>query len=452
MPSPINIAELRRRNLREWINRLHQGRQIDFVSTTGINQGELSALLKNKPFGERKARKIEHSAGMPALWLDTDHSSPTSAPQPTDRNTRPMSTPISTIPEILADLKAGKMVIITDAEDRENEGDLLMAAQFVTPEAINFMIKHARGLVCLPMAEELVDKLKLPLMTQHNGAQYGTNFTVSIEAAHGISTGISAADRALTIQTAVSPAARPEDIVQPGHIFPLRAQKGGVLVRAGHTEAGVDLAQMCGLIPAAVICEIINDDGTMARMPELTEFARQHGLKIGTITDLIEYRSRTETLLEEMGSSPIHTPWGDFRQHVYVDKLSGETHLALVKGSPQPDTETLVRVHEPFSAMDFLQTNVRHSWPLPQALERIQAAEHGVAILLHRTEDGAALLDRTLPKSKNQTRQWDSKTYGIGAQILANLHVKKMRVLGQPSSLTGLTGFGLEVTGFESME
>ncbi|OAM24298.1 3,4-dihydroxy-2-butanone-4-phosphate synthase [Eikenella corrodens] len=452
MPSPINITELRRRNLREWINRLHQGRQIDFVSATGINQGELSALLKNKPFGERKARKIEHSAGMPALWLDTDHSSPASAPQPTHRNTHPMSAPISTIPEILADLKAGKMVIITDAEDRENEGDLLMAAQFVTPEAINFMIKHARGLVCLPMAEELVDKLKLPLMTQHNGAQYGTNFTVSIEAAHGISTGISAADRALTIQTAVSPAARPEDIVQPGHIFPLRAQKGGVLVRAGHTEAGVDLAQMCGLIPAAVICEIINDDGTMARMPELTEFARQHGLKIGTITDLIEYRSRTETLLEEMGSSPVHTPWGDFRQHVYVDKLSGETHLALVKGSPQPDTETLVRVHEPFSAMDFLQTNPRHSWPLPQALERIQAAEHGVAILLHRTEDGATLLDRTLPKGKSQTRQWDSKTYGIGAQILANLHVKKMRVLGQPSSLTGLTGFGLEVTGFESME
>ena len=452
MPSPINITELRRRNLHEWINRLHQGRQIDFVSATGINQGELSALLKNKPFGERKARKIEHSAGMPALWLDTDHRSPASAPQPTYRNTRHMPTPIATIPEILADLKAGKMVIITDAEDRENEGDLLMAAQFVTPEAINFMIKHARGLVCLPMAEELVDKLKLPLMTQHNGAQYGTNFTVSIEAAHGISTGISAADRALTIQTAVSPAARPEDIVQPGHIFPLRAQKGGVLVRAGHTEAGVDLAQMCGLIPAAVICEIINDDGTMARMPELTEFARQHGLKIGTITDLIEYRSRTETLLEEMGSSPVHTPWGDFRQHVYVDKLSGETHLALVKGSPQPDTETLVRVHEPFSAMDFLQTNPRHSWPLPQALERIQAAEHGVAILLHRTEDGATLLDRTLPKGKSQTRQWDSKTYGIGAQILANLHVKKMRVLGQPSSLTGLTGFGLEVTGFEGME
>ena len=445
----MNTTNLRRHNLRQWITQHHNGQQTKFAQAIAINQGELSALLKNKSFGEKKARKIEQAANMPDMWLDQDHQDRHTPTISQERNTM---SHISTIPEILADIKAGKMVIITDAEDRENEGDLLMAAQFVTPEAINFMIKHARGLVCLPMAEELVDKLKLPLMTQHNGAQYGTNFTVSIEAAHGISTGISAADRALTIQTAVSPAARPEDIVQPGHIFPLRAQKGGVLVRAGHTEAGVDLAQMCGLIPAAVICEIINDDGTMARMPELTEFARQHGLKIGTITDLIEYRSRTETLLEEMGSSPVRTPWGDFRQHVYVDKLSGETHLALVKGSPQPDAETLVRVHEPFSAMDFLQTNPRHSWPLPQALERIQAAEHGVAILLHRTEDGAALLDRTLPKGQSQTRQWDSKTYGIGAQILANLHVKKMRVLGQPSSLTGLTGFGLEVTGFESME
>ncbi len=356
---------------------------------------------------------------------------------------------ISPISEILADIKAGKMVIITDAEDRENEGDLLMAAQFVTPEAINFMIKHARGLVCLPMAEHMVEKLGLPMMTQKNGAQYGTNFTVSIEAANGISTGISAADRALTIQTAVSPQARPEDIVQPGHIFPLRAQTGGVLVRAGHTEAGVDLAQMCGLTPAAVICEIINDDGTMARMPELMAFAETHGLKIGTITDLIEYRSRTESLLEEMGDTPVHTPWGDFQQHVYVDKLSGETHLALVKGRPEADQETLVRVHEPFSVMDFLHTHPRHSWPLPKALSHIQAAGSGVIILMHRTETGATLLDRTLPKGVSQTQQWDSKTYGIGAQILANLNVKKMRVMGKPSSFTGLTGFGLEVSGFE---
>ena len=446
----MSTPELRRHNLRSWISRLHGGQQSRFAAETGINQGELSALLKNKTFGERKARKIEQSAGMPLLWLDTDHGDfHATAPSATPSQASPTMTQFATIPEILADIKAGKMVIITDAEDRENEGDLLMAAQFVTPEAINFMIKHARGLVCLPMNDDLVDRLGLPMMTQKNGAQYGTNFTVSIEAAHGISTGISAADRALTIQTAVSPAAKAEDIVQPGHIFPLRAQKGGVLVRAGHTEAGVDLAQMCGLIPAAVICEIINDDGTMARIPELMTFAQTHNLKIGTITDLIEYRSRTETLLEEMGSTPAHTPWGDFQQHVYVDKLSGETHLALVKGSPSPDTETLVRVHEPFSVMDFLHTNPRHSWPLPAALQRIQAADSGVIILMHRTESGATLLDRTLPKGLNQAQQWDSKTYGIGAQILANLNVKKMRVLGKPSSFTGLTGFGLEVAGFE---
>ena len=443
----MNPTELRRHNLRLWIDRIHQGRQALFVAETGINQGELSALLKNKAFGERKARKIEQSAGMPALWLDTPQDTPATPNTPTSTVSKNMQ--ISPIPEILADIKAGKMVIITDAEDRENEGDLIMAAQFVTPQAINFMIKHARGLVCLPMNDAMVDRLNLPQMTQKNGAQYGTNFTVSIEAANGISTGISAADRALTIQTAVSPQARPEDIVQPGHIFPLRAQTGGVLVRAGHTEAGVDLAQMCGLTPAAVICEIINDDGTMARMPELMAFAETHGLKIGTITDLIEYRSRTESLLEEMGDTPVHTPWGDFQQHVYVDKLSGETHLALVKGRPEADQETLVRVHEPFSVMDFLHTHPRHSWPLPKALSHIQAAGSGVIILMHRTETGATLLDRTLPKGVSQTQQWDSKTYGIGAQILANLNVKKMRVMGKPSSFTGLTGFGLEVSGFE---
>lgn len=360
---------------------------------------------------------------------------------------------ISPIPEILADIKAGKMVIITDAEDRENEGDLLMAAQFVTPEAINFMIKHARGLVCLPMDEERVERLGLPMMTQKNGAQYGTNFTVSIEAAHGISTGISAADRAHTIQTAVSPTASAADIVQPGHIFPLRAQKGGVLVRAGHTEAGVDLAQMCGLIPAAVICEIINDDGTMARMPELFAFAEQHDLKIGTIADLIEYRSRTESLLEEMGSGTVETPWGVFQQYVYVDKLSGETHLALVKGNPEADRVTLVRVHEPLSVTDFLQTApIHHSWPLPKALARIQEAECGVLILMHRTETGATVLDKTLPKGIAHSRKWDSKTYGIGAQILASLNVRKMCVMGRPSSFTGLTGFGLEVVDFEEAD
>lgn len=443
----MNITELRRANLRQWIDERCGGRQALFAQTAAVNPGELSALLKNKSFGEKKARKIEQAAAMPAMWLDTVH-----APSQNLQEGKHTMTAVSTIPEILADIKAGKMVIITDAEDRENEGDLVMAAQFVTPQAINFMIKHARGLVCLPMNDELVDRLRLPQMTQKNGAQYGTNFTVSIEAAQGISTGISAADRAHTIQTAVSPEVRPEDIVQPGHIFPLRSQKGGVLVRAGHTEAAVDLAQMSGLMPAGVICEILNDDGTMARMPELMKFAEEHGIKIGTIADLIEYRSRTESLLEEMGDTLVHTPWGEFRQHVYVDKLSGETHLALVKGEISADRETLVRVHEPFSAMDFLQIDPNHSWPLPTALSRLSQVESGVAILLHRTEDGSALLERTLPKNSFQVKKWDRKTYGIGAQILAGLGVQKMRVMGKPSSMNGLNGFGLQVTGFEEAE
>ena len=443
----MNITELRRANLRQWIDERCGGRQALFAQTAAVNPGELSALLKNKSFGEKKARKIEQAAAMPAMWLDTVH-----APSQNLQEGKHTMTAVSTIPEILADIKAGKMVIITDAEDRENEGDLVMAAQFVTPQAINFMIKHARGLVCLPMNDELVDRLRLPQMTQKNGAQYGTNFTVSIEAAQGISTGISAADRAHTIQTAVSPEVRPEYIVQPGHIFPLRSQKGGVLVRAGHTEAAVDLAQMSGLMPAGVICEILNDDGTMARMPELMKFAEEHGIKIGTIADLIEYRSRTESLLEEMGDTLVHTPWGEFRQHVYVDKLSGETHLALVKGEISADRETLVRVHEPFSAMDFLQIDPNHSWPLPTALSHLSQAESGVAILLHRTEDGSALLERTLPKNSFQVKKWDRKTYGIGAQILAGLGVQKMRVMGKPSSMNGLNGFGLQVTGFEEAE
>lgn len=443
----MNITELRRANLRQWIDERCGGRQALFAQTAAVNPGELSALLKNKSFGEKKARKIEQAAAMPAMWLDTVH-----APSQNLQEGKHTMTAVSTIPEILADIKAGKMVIITDAEDRENEGDLVMAAQFVTPQAINFMIKHARGLVCLPMNDELVDRLRLPQMTQKNSAQYGTNFTVSIEAAEGISTGISAADRAHTIQTAVSPEVRPEDIVQPGHIFPLRSQKGGVLVRAGHTEAAVDLAQMSGLMPAGVICEILNDDGTMARMPELMKFAEEHGIKIGTIADLIEYRSRTESLLEEMGDTLVHTPWGEFRQHVYVDKLSGETHLALVKGEISADRETLVRVHEPFSAMDFLQIDPNHSWPLPTALSHLSQAESGVAILLHRTEDGSALLERTLPKNSFQVKKWDRKTYGIGAQILAGLGVQKMRVMGKPSSMNGLNGFGLQVTGFEEAE
>ncbi|MBP6563639.1 MAG: 3,4-dihydroxy-2-butanone-4-phosphate synthase [Neisseriaceae bacterium] len=355
---------------------------------------------------------------------------------------------IASIPEIVADIKAGKMVILTDAEDRENEGDLLMAAEFVTPEAINFMIKHARGLVCMPMNNEMVDRLQLPMMADRNGARHGTPFTVSIEAAQGISTGISAADRAHTVRTAVAPNAVASDIVQPGHIFPLRAQDGGVLVRAGHTEAGCDLARMAGLTPAAVICEVINDDGTMARMPELEVFAEAHGIKIATIADLIQYRSQHESLIEVQGSVVVDTDWGQFKQVMFTDTLSQETHIALVKGEPTADDEVLVRVHEPFSALDFLAPSDTHSWSLPDALSHVQAADHGVVILLHRTETGADLLAKALPQN-NPPRVWDKKTFGIGAQILASLNVKKMRIMGKPSAMTGLTGFGLEVTGFE---
>ena len=389
---------------------------------------------------DKTAQHIETALNLPSNYLFSNKK------QSHTKKDNKMA--IATIPEILADIKAGKMVIITDDENRENEGDLLMAAQFVTPDAINFMIKYARGLVCLPMTNDMADKLNLPLMTQMNGAQFGTNFTVSIEAATGISTGISAADRAHTILTAVSPQAQASDLVQPGHIFPLRAKKGGVLTRAGHTEAGVDLSQMAGLIPAAVICEIINDDGTMARLPELIDFAKKHDIKIGTIADLIEYRSRTESLIEDMGQSVVKTEWGEFVQHIFTDTLTGETHLALVKGEPQPEKETLVRVHEPFSAMDFISPDPKHSWALPVALRKMAQADCSVAILLHRTEDGTALLNRALPH-KNTPFQWDSKTYGIGAQILARLNVRKMRVLGNPSAMNSLNGFGLEITGFE---
>ena len=280
----MNTTDLRRRNLRQWIADKYGGQQTRFAEAIAINQGELSALLKNKSFGEKKARKIEQAAQMPAMWLDQEHA--TAQPDHQERRTMPH---ISSIPEILADIKAGKMVIITDAEDRENEGDLLMAAQFVTPEAINFMIKHARGLVCLPMEGSMVERLGLPMMTQKNGAQYGTNFTVSIEAAQGITTGISAADRALTIQTAVSPTAKPEDIVQPGHIFPLRAVDGGVAERPGHTEAAVELSLAAGLSGVGVIAEVVHDDGSMMRFDALRAFATEHNLPMISIEDLIKY-------------------------------------------------------------------------------------------------------------------------------------------------------------------
>src|SRR5258705_12985069 len=265
--------------------------------------------------------------------------------------------------ELIDEIRLGRMIIVADAEDRENEGDLVLAADFVTPEAINFMATHARGLVCLTLTEERCAQLGLPPMVSDNRSPMGTAFTVSIEAATGVGTGISAADRARTVRAATARHAKPEDIVQPGHIFPVMGQKGGVLVRAGHTEAGCDLPELAGLTPASVICEIMNPDGSMARMPELTEFARRHDLKIGTIADLIRHRSETEKLVERVADRDISTPYGPFRLCVSLDKTVDEVHYALVKGEPAPDRATLVRVHEPFVSLDFFDVDSgRHAF------------------------------------------------------------------------------------------
>ncbi len=359
-------------------------------------------------------------------------------------------TTISSTAEIIADLRAGRMVILVDEEDRENEGDLLMAAEFVTPDAVNFMAKHGRGLICLTLTEERCRQLDLPLMVGDNRSRMGTNFTLSIEAASGVTTGISAADRARTVQAAVRKDASPSDIVQPGHIFPLMAQKGGVLVRAGHTEAGCDLAQLAALVPAAVICEVLKDDGEMARLPDLIEFSTRHKLKIGTIADLIHYRSGTESLVERVAERPVQTAYGKFKLVAYRDKSSRDTHLALVNGEVMPGKETLVRVHEPLSVADFLDaSSYSHSWNLNDALRAISAAQCGVMVLLHRTESGAELLESlAMNRQAPVQKKMDLRTYGIGAQILRDLGVTRMRVLGANRKMPSMAGFDLEVTGY----
>jgi len=359
--------------------------------------------------------------------------------------------PLAAIPEIVGELKAGRMVVLVDEEDRENEGDVVVAADFITPDTINFMAKHARGLVCLTLEEDRCRRLGLGPMVSANRSGHGTNFTASIEAAEGVTTGISAADRARTVQVAVAPEARPSDIVQPGHIFPVMAQPGGVLVRAGHTEAGCDLARLAGLTPAAVICEIMRDDGAMARMPDLEEFAQRHGLLIGAITDLIHYRSRTERLVERIAERPLTTPHGAFRLVVYRDKISDATHLALVRGPVAPDVETLVRVHEPLSVMDLLDADsASHSWTIPGALAAIAKAGRGVVVLLHRPESAAELRERALSDSPSPPAKMDLRNYGIGAQILRDLNVGRMRLLAKPRKMPSMAGFDLEVTGYES--
>jgi 3,4-dihydroxy 2-butanone 4-phosphate synthase/GTP cyclohydrolase II len=362
----------------------------------------------------------------------------------------PSAMSISPTAEIVAEIQAGRMVVLVDEEDRENEGDLVMAAQFVTPEAVNFMARYGRGLICLTLTEARCRQLDLPLMVSANRSHLGTNFTVSIEAAEGVTTGISAADRAQTVLAAVRSDARPEHLVQPGHIFPLMAQNGGVLVRAGHTEAGCDLARLAGLEPAAVICEILKDDGEMARLPDLLPFAQRHGLKIGTIADLIQHRSRTESLVRRVHEGMVRTAHGEFRLLAYVDQTSRETHLALVRGDVGGEQEVLVRVHEPLSVLDLLDLGGgAHSWPLAEALARMAAAPSAVAVLLHRTETGESVLARLeAGPARPPARRMDLRTYGIGAQILRDLGVKRMRLMAHPRKMPSMTGFDLEVTGY----
>ncbi|MCP5420075.1 MAG: 3,4-dihydroxy-2-butanone-4-phosphate synthase [Gammaproteobacteria bacterium] len=361
---------------------------------------------------------------------------------------------LNTIAEIVEDLRQGRMVIIMDDEDRENEGDLLMAASLTRPEDINFMAHHGRGLICLTLTRERCKQLRLPLMVNDNGAPLGTNFTVSIEAAEGVTTGISAYDRAHTVRTAVAPNARPEDLVQPGHIFPLMAQPGGVLTRAGHTEAGCDLTRLAGLEPAAVIVEILKEDGSMARRPDLETFAQRHGLKIGTIADLIKHRMSTEQSVERAAECELPTEYGAFRVVAYQDRISKQLHFALVKGPIDPAKPILVRVHVQNTLGDLLNLRLPEvGWPLRDALSRV-AAEGGVVVVLSRSEDPNALLrrlryyqfqsaephQRATPDTASELR-----TYGLGAQILLDLGVRRMRVLSAPKRISALSGFDLEV-------
>jgi 3,4-dihydroxy 2-butanone 4-phosphate synthase/GTP cyclohydrolase II len=360
---------------------------------------------------------------------------------------------LSPVSEIIAEIRAGNVVVLVDDEDRENEGDLVFAADFVTPEKVNFLATHGRGLICMPITEPHAARLGLRPMVAENRSRHGTNFTVSIEAAEGIATGISAHDRALTIRVAAAPEAKASDIVQPGHVFPLIAQDGGVLVRAGHTEACCDLARLAGLTPAAVLCEIMREDGSMARLPDLVEFAGRHGLKVGTIADLIQYRSANESLVRRVAEREIETGRGRFHMIAYRDTPGGGTHLALRRGTLSAERETLVRVHEPLSVLDLLDAGPgTHSWSIGEALAAIAAAGEGVMVLLNCAQADAALetrlVDPAQEAARHARRSVDLRTYGIGAQILRDLGVGKMRLMAAPRKMPSMAGFGLEVTSY----
>ncbi|HET9122935.1 MAG TPA: bifunctional 3,4-dihydroxy-2-butanone-4-phosphate synthase/GTP cyclohydrolase II [Acidiferrobacteraceae bacterium] len=359
---------------------------------------------------------------------------------------------ISTTQEILAELRAGRMVVIMDDEDRENEGDLLIAADVVRPEDVNFMARHGRGLICLTLTPERCRQLNLAPMVSDNRTPYATRFTVSIEAARGVTTGISAADRATTIRAAVRPEATADDLIQPGHIFPLMSQRGGVLARAGHTEAGVDLARLAGFSPSAVICEILKEDGSMARLPELESFAREHGLKIGTIADLIRYRLENEASVQRIDTHPLTTEYGEFQVVVYHDDIEDRLHLALVRGTPVAERPTLVRVHVHSTPYDLFTERHRHgSWSLHAALARIADAGEGVVVILDQPEPTLALRGRLRtrgsgsPDVAGQPGRDELRTYGLGGQILADLGLRRLRVLSHPKRAPALSGFGLEI-------
>jgi 3,4-dihydroxy 2-butanone 4-phosphate synthase/GTP cyclohydrolase II len=364
------------------------------------------------------------------------------------------SAALSDIEDIIADIRDGKMVIMVDDENRENEGDLLMAAAKVRPEDINYMARYGRGLICLTISRERCAQLRLPLMVDDTDKKHATNFTISIEAAEGITTGISAHDRARTVQVAVAKDALPEHLSQPGHIFPVMAQPGGVLTRAGHTEAGCDLARLAGLEPAATIVEILNDDGSMARRPDLEKFSREHGIKIGTIADLIRYRLEKERNVERISESKVTTAHGEFTLYCYDDHVNQAVHVVLVKGDLQAAREPLVRVQIQDTLGDILKIQDRSlGWPIDSAIERIAAEEAGVVVILRERESSRELVEAVeglsrAPDELQEKRDGEAvlRTYGVGAQILRDLGIQRMRVLSAPKQMLGISGFGLEIT------
>jgi 3,4-dihydroxy 2-butanone 4-phosphate synthase / GTP cyclohydrolase II len=426
-------------------------------ATSGLTPARLcQSRLPANPYSAR-AIKLSRAKIRPQARPrpSAARAQPTQPLAPIPDMTAPVPVSISPVEDIVADMRAGRMVILVDEEDRENEGDLVLAADHVTPEAINFMARFGRGLICLTLTRERCERLRLPPMATRNGTKHSTAFTVSIEAAEGVTTGISAADRARTVQVAVAANAVADDLVQPGHIFPLQAVDGGVLMRAGHTEAGCDLAAMAGCSPTAVICEIMKDDGTMARLPDLQLFAAEHGLKIGTIADLIEHRSRVESLIEKIGTRTLQTAAGEFTAHAFRDSTGHGVHMALVRGQWGADEVVPARVHEPLSVLDALEVGrTMHSWSLEAALKHMAEAGKGVVVLLNCGESGEQLVaqfEGTARASHAPERgRMDLRTYGIGAQILRQCGVHKMQLLGSPRRMPSMTGYGLEITGYLS--